>query len=308
MRKKSIIAVALALGMSLVCFAGCGRLIGGEESASQTNTDPQSVQVAEAGVGIMSGGVLLLSVNPQLAIEYNEAGLVTEVSARNDEAIAIISRCEGLIGGETRSVVSKLVIAIGEAGYFVDNVEGSGRQITIEIEDGSQLPSQTFFNEVVSDVQTILTSRQWTNSAGEVPDQSIPQPSVNVIVPQGTQISGGTQYVDTDYGPDNDGVTDYGVTINPADGSIIGSDTDYGPDNDGVTDYADTDYGPNNDGVTDYADTDYGPNNDGVTDYADTDYGPNNDGVTDYSSGASDYDDGNSGYGNSDYGDSGYDD
>ena len=59
-------------------------------------------------------------------------------------------------------------------------------------------------------------------------------------------------------------------------------DTDYGPNNDGVTDYDDTDYGPNNDGVTDYDDTDYGPNNDGVTDYDDTDYGPNNDGVTDY--------------------------
>ena len=87
-------------------------------------------------------------------------------------------------------------------------------------------------------------------------------------------------------------------------------DTDYGPNNDGVTDYNDTDYGPNNDGVTDYDDTDYGPNNDGVTDYNDTDYGPNNDGVTDYNDSAygdssqdSNYDDGGSNYddGGSDY-------
>lgn len=34
-------------------------------------------------------------------------------------------------------------------------------------------------------------------------------------------------------------------------------DTDYGPNADGVTDYDDTDYGPNADGVTDYDDTDY---------------------------------------------------
>lgn len=108
---------------------------------------------------------------------------------------------------------------------------------------------------------------------------------------------------DTDYGPGNDGVTDY-------------SDTDYGPDNDGVTDYGNTDYGPNNDGVTDYnepetqtEDTDYGPGNDGVTDYSDTDYGPDNDGVTDYQD--TDNDDGNSGYDDQDDlddGNSGYDD
>ena len=79
-------------------------------------------------------------------------------------------------------------------------------------------------------------------------------------------------------------------------------DTDYGPNNDGVTDYNDTDYGPNNDGITDYNDTDYGPNNDGVTDYNDTDYGPNNDGVTDYND--TNYDD----HGNTNYGDTNYDD
>lgn len=84
-------------------------------------------------------------------------------------------------------------------------------------------------------------------------------------------------------------------SANPAQPS---SDTDYGPNNDGATDYDDTDYGPNNDGVTDYSDTDYGPNNRSAADYNDTDYGPDNDGVTDYgdspyaaySNGATDYD------------------
>ena len=129
----------------------------------------------------------------------------------------------------------------------------------------------------------------------------------------GPNNDGVTDYNDTDYGPNNDGVTDYNDTdYGPNnDGVTDYNDTDYGPNNDGVTDYNDTDYGPNNDGVTDYNDTDYGPNNDGVTDYNDTDYGPNNDGVTDYNNsnyGNSNY--GNSGYGDSSYGDgdSGYDD
>ena len=71
----------------------------------------------------------------------------------------------------------------------------------------------------------------------------------------------------------------------PASSAPAYNDTDYGPNNDGVTDYNDTDYGPNNDGVTDYNDTDYGPNNDGVTDYtSESQYGNTN------------YDDGGSNY------------
>ena len=303
MKKRSVIAVALALILSLAALAGCG---GGSASAPA------------AGTELASGGVLLLSVNPKIAVEYDKSGLVTGVTARNDDAIAIISGCEGLIGKETRAVVSQLVTAIGEAGYFVEEIEGEARQITIEIESGSALPSQSFLNDVVADVQTTVGSRDWTNAAGEVPAEPAPLPQVNTVVPQGTQVNGGTDYgmtdyVDTHYGPSNDDVTDHAATINPADGTVTIVDTDYGPNNDGVTDYDDTDYGPSNDGVTDYDDTDYGPNNDGVTDYDDTDYGPNNDGVTDYddtdygpnNDGVTDYDDtdyGNSNYGNSNYG------
>ena len=122
----------------------------------------------------------------------------------------------------------------------------------------------------------------------------------------GPNNDGVTDYNDTDYGPNNDGVTDYNDTdYGPNnDGVTDYNDTDYGPNNDGVTDYNDADYGPNNDGVTDYNDTDYGPNNDGVTDYNDTDYGPNNDGVTDYN----DTDYGPEGDGDTNYGDTNYDD
>ena len=60
----------------------------------------------------------------------------------------------------------------------------------------------------------------------------------------------------------------------PAEPAIVPSapaDTDYGPGNDGVTDYSDTDYGAGSDGVTDYspssADSGYG----GDSGYADDD-------------------------------------
>ncbi len=227
-------------------------------------------QKTEQKVADNGGGTLYLKVNPDIAVNYDKDGNVTKLEGRNDDGQKILKDYTGYEGKECRTVVNELVSKIGAAGYFVEDVDGKGRQIVIEIEKGSKLPSETFMDEIVTDVRTNVSANHW-KSPVEV---------------QGESDYGITDYVDTDYGPANDGDTDY-------------DDTDYVPNNDGVTDYDDTDYGPNNDGVTDYDDTDYGPNNDGVTDYDDTDYGTNNDGATDYndtnygSDGDTDYDDNN---------------
>ena len=228
--KKSITAIALALILSIACLAGCAQTVSTE---------------SETVAQLASGGVLVLRVNPEIAVEYDDAGIVTGVTARNDDALAIISSCEGLIGQEARAVVTQLVTAIGEAGYFVEEVEGQQRQLTIEIEAGSALPHAGFLDEVVADVRNCVNTNQWT----------VPMDIAN------ESNYGLTDYVDTDYGPNNDGVTDY-------------NDTDYGPNNDGVTDYDDTDYGPNNDGVTDYGVSDYGSNygSNYGSDYGSSDY------------------------------------
>ena len=244
--KKSIFTTIVALVMSFVCLVGCG------QPEVENNT-------AE----LPTGGILVVSVNPEIAVEYDENGLVTGVTARNDDAISIISGCEGLIGKATREVVSILVKSIGEAGYFVEEVEGERRQITLEIEEGSKLPHDAFLDEVIEDVRDCVNENKWGVSM-EVENESD---------------YGMSDYVDTDYGPGNDGATDY---------------------DDGKSDYkapATTNKKP---AATDYDDakSDY---NDAKSDYNDakSDY---NDAATDYDDAKSDYDD-NSNYGNSDYDD-----
>lgn len=317
MKKKSIIVIVMALVMSLALLAGCGQ---------NAATAGSSVS-AEAEVA--SGGVLVLKVNPEIAVSYDDTGAVTDVSARNDDAKAIIESCEGLVGQQARDVVTQLVTAIGTAGYFAEEIESGARQITIEIEPGSQLPSDTFLDEVITGIRDCVSSNNW-QAPLDVENESDYGMENYVDTDYGPENDGATNYDDTDYGPNNDGVTDYTNTGSSSasgtgsgqssstpvnyddtdygpnnDGVTDYNDTDYGPNNDGVTNYDDTDYGPNNDGVTNYDDTDYGPNNDGVTNYDDTDYGPNNDGVTDYDDGQSNYDDGQSNYddGQSDYDD-----
>ena len=269
MKKRFVLAAALALSLSLI--TGCGAKESAKEAVKEA---PAVIEIAEdmkESTAEDAAGSLLLSVNPEIAVFYDRDGLVTDVEGRNRDGRDILEHYTGYEGKETRQVVRELVTAIGEAGYFVEDIDGEKRQITIEIETGSRIPHDDFLDEVVDDVQECVNSHSWNSPAEPAGETRHAQP----------------RYDDTDYGPNNDGVTDYG-------------DTDYGPNNDGVTDYADTDYGPNNDGVTDY-----GPNNDGVTDYADMDYGPNNDGVTDYS--YTDYDDGDTNYDDggddTDYGD-----
>ena len=260
MKKKHLaLMIALTLVCGLLFAAGCAQPPAAADALGGT---------ADA---LPAGGVLRLSVNPEIAVHYDADGLVTGVEARNDDGAAILAGYAGFEGKAARQVVAELVTAIGEAGYFVEEIEGARRQIVIEIEPGSALPSSTFLADVAADVQACVSANHW-------------QSPVDV---RGESDYGLADYVDTDYGPNSDGVTDY-------------SDTDYGPNNDGVTDYNDTDYGPNSDGVTDYNDSAYGGGgNSGDSGYdSDSGYGGSDD------DGDSGYDRGN----DSGYGDSGYDD
>ncbi len=179
-----------------------------------TGCAPAAPTTEPAGAALANGGVLVLRVNPEIAIEYDQNGIVTGITARNEDAIAIIDACTGLIGVEARVAISQLVTAIGEAGYFVEEVEGGSRQITLEIEPGSSLPSDVFLDDLIADIKACVDSHSWTTP----------------LDVQGEVEMGITDYVDTDYGPQGDGHTDYGHTDY--------GDTDY----DHHSDYGHSDY------------------------------------------------------------------
>ncbi len=293
MKKNIIILSALAMLMGLSSLTGCSGGQRAESTAVETSAEAVKAEAeTEASVEVASieneikadGGILVISVNPEIAVEYDNSGIVTGITARNNEALAIINNCQGLIGSKTKDAVNKLVTAIGEAGYFVEEVSGQTRQITIEIEAGSALPYDGFMDEVVEEVKTCVNDHKWAAPL-EVRNESN---------------YGITDYVDTDYGPNNDGVTDYGAT-------------NYGATNYGATNYGASDYSASIPAVPAQPQTQapapapapaptpaYVPpvqnhSNNGDSGYGDSGYG-----------GGSDY--GNSGYGGSNYGDSGYDD
>lgn len=150
---KMITALMLALVMLVSVLAGCGQM------SAQAEEAPAATSLAAH-----AAGVLRLKVNPELAVAYDENGNVVGVEARNDDGEKILADFSGYAGKDAAQVISELVEIMGNAGYFVEEIEGegtTGRQITIEVEDGSKLPSGLTMQDVVDQVIACVKAHNW---------------------------------------------------------------------------------------------------------------------------------------------------
>ncbi len=320
MKKTSLcklFGLAAAAALTLTTLAACS-------DAAQTphTTDPVGEEPSS------SVGTVLLSVNPEIEMDYDEGGNVVALNALNDDGRAVLDGYTDYEGRPCTTVVGELVNQINSGGYFDTTVGGHEKNIVLKLERGSAYPSDQFLDELAQAVRLAVEADQIgsqtvTLDQDDYDDAYGDQGYINAAAAQNilsAQLGrDDLQFVEKEYDLDDgeyevefvlDGV-EYEYEVNAVTGKVTEmdaefqdyDDTDYGPNSDGVTDYSDTDYGPNSDGVTDYNDTDYGPNSDGVTDYNDTDYGPNSDGVTDYND--TDYgpnSDGVTDYNDTDYG------
>lgn len=146
-----VMAYTLAAAMTLGCMAGCG----GQTASAE-------------GMAYTPGGVLTLSVNPEIAVFYDGNGNVERLEARNEDGKKILEGYNDYQGREARQVVSELVDLIGGAGYFAEQVENEdgteGRRITIEVEPGSILPEGTFLENVVDEAKQAVMNANWNGT------------------------------------------------------------------------------------------------------------------------------------------------
>ena len=318
--RTKLFALTLTAALALTALTACGNSAG---TAALPETSGTSTPLLEESGGTV--GTVLLSVNPEIEMDYNDVGNVVALTGRNQEAQTLLASYTGYQGRPCTQVVGELVDEINALGYFDATVGGHEKNIILKLERGSVYPSEQFLNELAEAVRLVVETDQIGSQAvtldqDDYDDAYGDKGYINASAAQSilsTQLGrDDLQFVEKEYDLDDgeyevefvlDGV-EYEYEVNAYTGKVTEmdaefqdyDDTDYGPGSDGITDYDDTDYGPNNDGVTDYDDTDYGPNADGITDYDDTDYGPNADGITDYddtdygpnADGITDYDDG----------------
>lgn len=143
MKMKLRTSLGMLFMALILVLVGCG----------QGTNNSQGTLSSIEGTSLANSGTLFLKVNPEIAIDYDSNGNVTGVRGVNDDGVQIVDTYPDFIGKESGQVLKDLIAMIGEAGYFVEEVEGKPKQIVLELEAGSALPNNDFLEHMAVNAQ-----------------------------------------------------------------------------------------------------------------------------------------------------------
>lgn len=146
-KMRGILASAAVGAVLMATLGACG------PTTATPATTQQGVVTSEQGATTKAAGTLLLSVNPEIEVEYDDKGLVLEVEGANDDGRGIVSDYAGYEGRECRDVISELVGEIYEAGHFNQTVDGHDRNVVVKLEQGSGYPGDDFLRGIEDGVR-----------------------------------------------------------------------------------------------------------------------------------------------------------
>jgi len=163
MNRKRVTAKAFLLVTTLLTLSACG-----SAGTSQKDTgNPDSSNQVSSEDSPFDTGILTLRINPEIQIEYNDDGLVTELNGTNANGEEIVASYPDYIGKESSEVLEDLVAMIHDAGYLMDEANGEHRNIVLELEPGSVMPNDDFLQQMSQTIQeTVLGLDFSTQQAG----------------------------------------------------------------------------------------------------------------------------------------------
>lgn len=169
---KKVVSFILVLMLSVALLAGCAEAK--PEAASvqpQQETAPKAETVEQAEVEVLSGGVLCLKVNPEIALHYDAEGKVVKLEGRNEDGCRILENFADCTGKDMELVLEELIAAIGKAGYFVEEVNGETQKVVLELDPGSCVPHEQFLQNMATCVKHCVERRCWV-AAGEISEEA----------------------------------------------------------------------------------------------------------------------------------------
>ena len=145
-----LFGLALTAALALTTLTACGNSTGTVSGTSGTDA-------ADAGGSV---GTVLLSVNPEIEMDYDDGGNVVALHALNDDGSAVLAGYTGYEGKPCTTVVGELVSQIHAGGYFHDTIGGQERNIVLKLERGSAYPSDQFLNDLAEAVRLVVEADQ----------------------------------------------------------------------------------------------------------------------------------------------------
>ena len=153
--KQTLLTALIPLAASAVLM-GCSTQSAGAAASKTPGTAPTAAaapSVEETAAFAKAAGSVLLSVNPEIEIEYDGRGLVTGLEGKNDDGKTVVSGYEDYQGKECRTVVSELVREIYESGYFDQTVGGHEKNIVVKLTEGSADLDDDFLEDMAEGVR-----------------------------------------------------------------------------------------------------------------------------------------------------------
>ena len=156
--RTKMLGLALTTTMALSVLTACG-------SSAETASLPSLSALASASPSSQeesnaSVGTVLLSVNPEIEMDYDGHGNVTALTGRNQDAQALLSDYTGYEGRPCTEVIGELVQEISARGYFDTTVGGKERNVILKLEQGSAYPTDQFLEELAGAVRQVVATEQ----------------------------------------------------------------------------------------------------------------------------------------------------
>lgn len=135
----------MMFGMMVIMAGSLLGCTGVKASAETKKTEAKEENVAV--------GAILLSVNPEIEVSYDEKGLVLEIEGINEEGKSVVADYHNYKGKSCAEAVSELVEEIYEDGYFEKEIDGHTKNIVVKLEEGSAYPDEAFLEAVADGVR-----------------------------------------------------------------------------------------------------------------------------------------------------------
>ena len=155
--KKNIrkrLALTLTAAMAFTALAACSAADQSAGPVSETGSGSAALISREDGSAAV--GTVLLSVNPEIEMDYDDLGQVVALTGRNQDAKALLAEYTGYEGRPCTEVVGELVDEINARGYFDDTIDGHEKNIVLKLERGSAYPNDQFLNELAEAVRVVV--------------------------------------------------------------------------------------------------------------------------------------------------------